>query len=146
MMDVKVQHEDPNLEKEVNKLKNVDHSSALLAKIKSEVLNTVNEYLGPSLDDALYKVLQKHNADLVNEHSVPADVVEKLKQQYKPQKSVEDICKIKMDEMNIQEKDKNKAKNDKTEHENEKSVKKQSKSKKSTEKSTPTKSKSTPRS
>ncbi|GJU06188.1 hypothetical protein Tco_1122618 [Tanacetum coccineum] len=91
------------MEKEVNELKNVDHSSALLAKIKSKVLTIVNEYLGTSLDDALYKVLQKHTADLVNEHSVPTDVVEKLKQQYKPQKSVEDICKIKMEHIEKQQ-------------------------------------------
>ncbi|GJX86480.1 hypothetical protein Tco_0337254 [Tanacetum coccineum] len=44
-----------DLEKEVKELKNVDHSSALLATIKSEVLTAVKEYLGTSLDDALYK-------------------------------------------------------------------------------------------
>ncbi|GKD33432.1 hypothetical protein Tco_1248941, partial [Tanacetum coccineum] len=86
-----------NLEKEVKELKNVDQSSTLLATIKSKVPNAVNEYLGTSLDDSLYKVHQKHTADLVKEHFVPADVVEKLKQQYKPQKSVEDIRKIKME-------------------------------------------------
>ncbi|GJR92100.1 retrovirus-related pol polyprotein from transposon TNT 1-94 [Tanacetum coccineum] len=46
-----------NLEKYVKELKNVDHSLALLATIKSEVSTTVNEYLGTSMDDALYKVL-----------------------------------------------------------------------------------------
>ncbi|GKE29995.1 hypothetical protein Tco_1445379 [Tanacetum coccineum] len=86
-----------NLEKEVKELKNVDQSSTLLATIKSKVPNAVNEYLGTSLDDSLYKVHQKHTTDLVKEHFVPADVVEKLKQQYKPQKSVEDIRKIKME-------------------------------------------------
>ncbi|GJW20220.1 hypothetical protein Tco_0030842 [Tanacetum coccineum] len=61
------------MEKEVNELKNVDHSLALLAKIKSKVLTIVNEYLGTSLDDALYK------------------------------KSVEDICKIKMEHIEKQQ-------------------------------------------
>nr|GEV43042.1 hypothetical protein [Tanacetum cinerariifolium] len=44
-----------NLEKDVKELKTIDHSAALLSTIKSEVLNAVNEYLGTSLDDALYK-------------------------------------------------------------------------------------------
>ncbi|GJX90684.1 hypothetical protein Tco_0344010 [Tanacetum coccineum] len=86
-----------DLEKEVKELKNVDHSSALRATIKYEVLATVKEYLGTSLDDALYKVLQRHTADLSKEPSVLADVVEVLQQQPKPQKSVADIYKIKME-------------------------------------------------
>ncbi|GJR84876.1 hypothetical protein Tco_0155661 [Tanacetum coccineum] len=78
IMDIKVQHEDPttistttapdsetlsdihqrlsDLENEVKTLKNIDHSSALIAAIKSEVLTAVKEYLRTSLDDALYKV------------------------------------------------------------------------------------------
>ncbi|GKD01474.1 hypothetical protein Tco_1171748 [Tanacetum coccineum] len=44
-----------DLENEVKTLKNVDHSSVLLAMIKSKVLNVVKEYLGTSLDHALYK-------------------------------------------------------------------------------------------
>nr|GEX46435.1 hypothetical protein [Tanacetum cinerariifolium] len=46
-----------HLEKEVKKLKNVDHSLALRATIKSEVLAAVKEYLGISLDDDLYKTM-----------------------------------------------------------------------------------------
>nr|GEV62076.1 hypothetical protein [Tanacetum cinerariifolium] len=46
-----------DMEKEVNELKNVDHSSTLFSTIKSEVPNAVKEYLGISLDDALYKML-----------------------------------------------------------------------------------------
>ncbi|GJY66903.1 hypothetical protein Tco_0469141 [Tanacetum coccineum] len=45
-----------DLEKEVKELKKVDHSSALLATIKSKVLTAVKEYLGTSLDDALHKM------------------------------------------------------------------------------------------
>ncbi|GJS36589.1 hypothetical protein Tco_0534971, partial [Tanacetum coccineum] len=77
------------LEKEVKELKNVDHSSALLSKIKSEVPNAVKEYLGTSLDDALYKVLKKHDADIIKEFPVPAEIVERLTQQYLPQQSTE---------------------------------------------------------
>ncbi|GJT60678.1 hypothetical protein Tco_1004211 [Tanacetum coccineum] len=96
-----------DLEKEVKELKNVDHSSALLSKIKSEVLNVIKEYLGTSLDYALYKVLKKHDADIIKEFSVPAKIVERLTQQYLPQqsteKSTEDIWKIKMEHASKQQ-------------------------------------------
>ncbi|GJY75875.1 retrovirus-related pol polyprotein from transposon TNT 1-94, partial [Tanacetum coccineum] len=71
MLDINVQHE-------VLQLKTVDHSVSLLLTIKSEVLNAVKEYLGTSLGDALYKVLKKHDADIIKEHSVPAEIVERL--------------------------------------------------------------------
>ncbi|GKE70496.1 hypothetical protein Tco_1528568 [Tanacetum coccineum] len=48
-------------------------------------------------DDAQTTVLQIHTTDLSKEHSIPANVMEKLKQKYKPQKSVEDIRKVKME-------------------------------------------------
>ncbi|GKE96490.1 hypothetical protein Tco_1581345 [Tanacetum coccineum] len=86
-----------DLEKDVKELKNVDHSSELLSTIKFEVSNVVKEYLGTSLDDTLYKVLQKHSADIAKEHSVPAKIIKRLKQQYGPQKSTDDIQKIKME-------------------------------------------------
>ncbi|GJZ68621.1 hypothetical protein Tco_0631861, partial [Tanacetum coccineum] len=86
-----------NLEKDVKELKTVDHSAALLSTIKYEVPNAVKEYLGTSLDDALHKVLQKHSADITKEHSVPAEIVERLRQQYVHEKSTEDIRKIKME-------------------------------------------------
>ncbi|GKD74014.1 hypothetical protein Tco_1332296, partial [Tanacetum coccineum] len=63
-----------NLEKDVKELKTIDHSAALLSTIKSEVPNVVKEYLGTSLDDALYKVLKKHDADIIKEHSVLAKI------------------------------------------------------------------------
>ncbi|GKA39758.1 hypothetical protein Tco_0732309 [Tanacetum coccineum] len=72
------------LEKEVKDLKNVDHSLALHSTIKSKVPNAVKEYLGTSLDDALYNMLQKHLADIAKEHSVPAETVKRLRQQYVP--------------------------------------------------------------
>ncbi|GJW92021.1 hypothetical protein Tco_0169574 [Tanacetum coccineum] len=57
------------LEKEVKELKNVDHSSSLLAIIRSEVPTIVKEYLGTNLDDALHKVLQRHTADIKMEQA-----------------------------------------------------------------------------
>ncbi|GJW96179.1 hypothetical protein Tco_0177987 [Tanacetum coccineum] len=65
--------------------------------IKFEVLNAVKEYLGTSLDDALYKVLQKHSVDIAKEHSVPDEIVERLEHQYVPQKSTDDIRIIKIE-------------------------------------------------
>ncbi|GKE30233.1 hypothetical protein Tco_1445617 [Tanacetum coccineum] len=72
-----------DLEKEVKELKNVDHSIALLATIKYEVPTAIKEYLGTNLGDTLHKVLQRHTAEFIKEHSVLADVVEVLKQQQK---------------------------------------------------------------
>ncbi|GJW13643.1 hypothetical protein Tco_0017776 [Tanacetum coccineum] len=85
-----------NLVRDVKELKIVDHSAALFSTIKFKVPNVVKEYLVSSLDDSLYKVLKKHDADIIKEHSVPAEVVERLRQQYVPEKSTEDIKKIKM--------------------------------------------------
>ncbi|GJW23747.1 hypothetical protein Tco_0034369 [Tanacetum coccineum] len=87
-----------NLEKEVKIIKVINHDSVILAAIKYEVPTVVKEYIGTSLDDTLYKVIQKHTAELIKEHSVPADVVEMLQQHQKPQKSVADIRKIKMEQ------------------------------------------------
>ncbi|GJR06875.1 hypothetical protein Tco_0529859 [Tanacetum coccineum] len=60
-------------------LKIVDHSATLLSTIKSEVPNSIKEYLGTSLDDALYKVLKKHDVVIIKEHFVPAENVERLR-------------------------------------------------------------------
>ncbi|GJY32055.1 hypothetical protein Tco_0415550 [Tanacetum coccineum] len=86
-----------DLKKEVKILKDINHDPTILAAVKFEVSSTVKEYLGTSLDDALHKVLQTHSAEFIKEHSIPADVVEELKQQQKPQTSAEDIRKIKME-------------------------------------------------
>nr|GEU67671.1 zinc finger MYM-type protein 1-like [Tanacetum cinerariifolium] len=96
--EVNVEHEEviqevTDLEKEVKELKNVDHSSAPRATIKYEVSTAVKKYFGTCLDDALYKVLQIHIANLSKEHSIPVHVIEKLKKQGKPYKSVKDIRK-----------------------------------------------------
>ncbi|GJV05234.1 hypothetical protein Tco_1338803 [Tanacetum coccineum] len=70
-----------DLENEVNTLRNVDHSSAIRATIKSKVPTVVKEYIGTNLDDTLHKVIQRHTTELIKEHSVLADVVEVLQQQ-----------------------------------------------------------------
>ncbi|GJU45079.1 hypothetical protein Tco_1202345, partial [Tanacetum coccineum] len=67
-----------DLENEVKTVRNVDHSLAIHATIKSEVPTIVKEYLGTSLDDTLHKVIQRHTAELVKEHSITTDVVEAL--------------------------------------------------------------------
>ncbi|GJZ51457.1 hypothetical protein Tco_0605972 [Tanacetum coccineum] len=96
-----------DMEKEVKELKNVDHSSALLSKIKSVVLNAIKEYLETNLDYALYKVLKKHDANIIKEFLVLAEIVERLTQQYLPQQSTEkstkDIRKIKMEHASKQQ-------------------------------------------
>ncbi|GJY86035.1 hypothetical protein Tco_0500061 [Tanacetum coccineum] len=86
-----------DLEKDVKELKNVDNPAKVISTIQSEVPKAVKEYLGSSLDNAMHKVIQKNIADIIKEHSVPAETVERLRQQYAPQKSVEDIREIKMD-------------------------------------------------
>ncbi|GJT87759.1 hypothetical protein Tco_1069476 [Tanacetum coccineum] len=69
-----------DLEKDVKELQNVDNSTTVILTIKSKVPNAVKEYLGSSLDDALYKMIQKYSADIIQEHSVPAKIVKRLKQ------------------------------------------------------------------
>ncbi|GJR33604.1 hypothetical protein Tco_1209288 [Tanacetum coccineum] len=53
-----------DLEKEVKTLKNVDYSSAIRSAIRSKVSTVVKEYLGTNLDDTLYKKPQKSVADI----------------------------------------------------------------------------------
>ncbi|GJT83959.1 hypothetical protein Tco_1058301 [Tanacetum coccineum] len=86
-----------DLEKDVKELKDVDNSTKVISKIKSEVPNAVKEYLGSSLDDALHKVIQRNFANIIKEHIVPYEIIKRLRQQYAPQKSIEDIREIKME-------------------------------------------------
>ncbi|GKD40144.1 hypothetical protein Tco_1260351 [Tanacetum coccineum] len=81
----------PDLEKDVKELKDVDKSTTVISTIQSKVPNAVKEYLGSSLDDAMHKVIQKNIADIIKEHSIPAETVERPRQQYARQKSVKDI-------------------------------------------------------
>ncbi|GKA75826.1 hypothetical protein Tco_0782204 [Tanacetum coccineum] len=80
-----------DLEKDVKGLKSVNNSTTVTSAIKSKVPNAIKEYLESSLDDALYKVIQKHPTDIIKEHSVLTEIAERLKQQYAPQESIEDI-------------------------------------------------------
>ncbi|GJV22720.1 hypothetical protein Tco_1375415 [Tanacetum coccineum] len=52
------------LEKDVQKLKEVDHTKIHLALLRSEIPSVVNAYLGSSLEDALQKSVQ---ANIINE-------------------------------------------------------------------------------
>ncbi|GJR37089.1 hypothetical protein Tco_1212773 [Tanacetum coccineum] len=96
MMDVKVQHEDPSIQTSpiltvsISVIpesltgptwKKKSKSSRMLITLQHSFQQSnlkskcVNEYLGTSLVDALYKVLQKHSADIVKEHSIPAEII-----------------------------------------------------------------------
>ncbi|GJT90269.1 ribonuclease H-like domain-containing protein [Tanacetum coccineum] len=69
--------------KPVDKEKNdEDMTVASHVNINQEgaVPNAVKEYLRTSLDDALYKVLKKDDADIIKEHSVLAEIIERLSQ------------------------------------------------------------------
>ncbi|GJZ20982.1 hypothetical protein Tco_0558021 [Tanacetum coccineum] len=48
------------LEKDVQELKQVDHSAAILESIKSQVPSIVKDSLGSNIGDELQKVLQSH--------------------------------------------------------------------------------------
>ncbi|GJV18583.1 hypothetical protein Tco_1367603 [Tanacetum coccineum] len=86
-----------DLEKDVKKLKDVDNSTKVISTIQSEVPKPVKEYLGSSLDEAMHKVIQKNIVDIIKKHSIPTETVERLRQQYAPQKSVKDIREIKIE-------------------------------------------------
>ncbi|GKE42658.1 hypothetical protein Tco_1469942, partial [Tanacetum coccineum] len=55
------------LEQAVKELKQADHSTPVLASIRSQVSSVVKEYLGSSLLDAFQKVLQSHTEELKKE-------------------------------------------------------------------------------
>ncbi|GKE06615.1 hypothetical protein Tco_1398633 [Tanacetum coccineum] len=90
MMDINVQHQVPHtsslltIPKDVQELKNIDNSTKVISTIKSEVPKAVKEYFRSSLDDALHKVIQRNFADIVKEHSVPSEIVERLRKKYAP--------------------------------------------------------------
>ncbi|GJX24395.1 hypothetical protein Tco_0228840 [Tanacetum coccineum] len=56
------------LEKDVQELKYVDHTTTLLSSLRSKIPLVVNAYLGSSLGDALQKVLQKHTIKLIQQY------------------------------------------------------------------------------
>ncbi|GJZ58337.1 hypothetical protein Tco_0613831 [Tanacetum coccineum] len=81
----------------LKELKGVENPQYVILKYNLKVPKVVKEYLGSNLDDAMNKVVQKNVADIIKEHSVLVETIERLKQQYAPQKSVEDIREIKME-------------------------------------------------
>ncbi|GKE37903.1 hypothetical protein Tco_1461308, partial [Tanacetum coccineum] len=58
------------LEQEMSEVKKTDHSSDVLASIKSQVPTVVDKYPGTKLDDALLRILERHTADLIEKYSV----------------------------------------------------------------------------
>ncbi|GJU40636.1 hypothetical protein Tco_1193593 [Tanacetum coccineum] len=64
------------LEKEVQELKEVDHTTTLRASLRSEIPSAVNAYLGTSLGDALQMALQKHTKELKQQYSQKVDYKE----------------------------------------------------------------------
>ncbi|GJV92931.1 hypothetical protein Tco_1540744 [Tanacetum coccineum] len=92
----------------MSKSSDVDHYYITSFTIKSEVLNAVKEYLVTSLDDALYKVLKKHDADIIKEHYVPSEIIERLRQQYvlpKQRALYHDLMESILEDENVMDKD-----------------------------------------
>ncbi|GJT12826.1 putative nucleotidyltransferase, ribonuclease H [Tanacetum coccineum] len=77
-----------DLEKEVQDLKQADHSPKILASMKSQLPSVVDNYLGTKLGDSLQKVLQRHIADLIQQYSLQT-LIKPLEMH--SQKSVADI-------------------------------------------------------
>ncbi|GKD56160.1 hypothetical protein Tco_1289547 [Tanacetum coccineum] len=68
------------LEKAVKELKQADHSTTILASIRSQVPLVVKEYLGSSLLDAFQKVLRSHTEELKKELSEKMDCKDVIKE------------------------------------------------------------------
>nr|GEU47720.1 retrotransposon protein, putative, unclassified [Tanacetum cinerariifolium] len=74
------------LDKDVQEIKVVDHTTLLLASLRSEIPLVVNAYLGSSLGDALQKVLQKHTRELSLDDAIAhgqADLEKTLRKRYR---------------------------------------------------------------
>ncbi|GJX67022.1 hypothetical protein Tco_0302749, partial [Tanacetum coccineum] len=96
------------LEKDVFELKDVDHSAATIATLKSQVPTVVYDYLGSKLGDSLQKALCKHSEDLIQKHSVkPAPESSNIKTrtinlEKGSEKSASEILKIKREQADKQ--------------------------------------------
>ncbi|GJW86500.1 hypothetical protein Tco_0161840 [Tanacetum coccineum] len=67
-----------NLKKDVKELKDVDKSTKIISTIQSEVPKAIKEYLGSSLDDAMYKVTLRNFADIMEperKQQVPKETI-----------------------------------------------------------------------
>ncbi|GJV41873.1 retrovirus-related pol polyprotein from transposon TNT 1-94 [Tanacetum coccineum] len=80
----------------MSEVKKSDHSTNVLASMKSQVPTAVDKYLGTKLDDALLKVLERHTADLIEKYSVlpgPESI-----QNQESEKSPKEIIRIKREQ------------------------------------------------
>ncbi|GJW89239.1 hypothetical protein Tco_0164579, partial [Tanacetum coccineum] len=80
----------------MSEVKNIDHSTVVLASIQSQVPLVVDKYVGTKLDDALLKALERHTADLVEKYSGLPTPESSKKQE--SEKSPEDIIRIKREQ------------------------------------------------
>nr|GEW16617.1 hypothetical protein [Tanacetum cinerariifolium] len=85
-----------NLEKDVKELKTIDHSVALFSTIKSEVINTIKECLGTSLDDALYK----RYVDNKSTKDIRKIKMEHARQQQEPEETITSSNTTTLEEFN----------------------------------------------
>ncbi|GJR02657.1 hypothetical protein Tco_0525641 [Tanacetum coccineum] len=76
------------IEQAVKELKQADHSTTILASIRSHVPSVVEDYLGSSLPDTLKNVLQSHTEDIKKELSEKRDYKDVIKE------SVQGCCSI----------------------------------------------------
>ncbi|GJU75376.1 hypothetical protein Tco_1272446 [Tanacetum coccineum] len=58
------------LEKDMSKLKKIDHSAEALASLKTQVPSVVDNYLGSKVGDVFQKELKKHIAYLIQKYSM----------------------------------------------------------------------------
>ncbi|GJV14324.1 retrovirus-related pol polyprotein from transposon TNT 1-94 [Tanacetum coccineum] len=84
------------IEQEMSEVKKTDHSTDVLASIKSQVPTVVDKYLGTKLDDALLKILERHTADLIEKYSALPGL-ESIKNQ-ESEKSPKEIIRIKREQ------------------------------------------------
>ncbi|GJV50069.1 hypothetical protein Tco_1440281 [Tanacetum coccineum] len=84
------------LEQDMSEVKKTYHFAAALASIKSQVPTVVDKYLGTKLDDALFRILKRHTADLIEKYFVLPGP-ESIKNQ-ESKKSPKEIIRIKREQ------------------------------------------------
>ncbi|GJR43370.1 hypothetical protein Tco_1311473, partial [Tanacetum coccineum] len=66
--------------KDVQEIKEVEHTTTLRASLRYKIPSAVNAYLGSSLGDALQKVLQKHTEELIQKYPQQVDYKEMIEE------------------------------------------------------------------
>ncbi|GJY05629.1 hypothetical protein Tco_0371569 [Tanacetum coccineum] len=84
------------IKQDMSEVKNLINSADVLASIQSQVPPVVDKYLGTKLDDALFKTLERHTADLVKKYFVLFTPESSKKQE--SEKSQEEIIRIKREQ------------------------------------------------